>query len=343
MQFSWKACSREMCLTELQKENAPVLNAELLSFEQALGGNHTPFLPDVPDFSFTEKGTAESADALLCRFSNAIDGMLAGEAAAKNSAPIRLRALTQADYIQLPLLTLEAYRHGIGIPEMLDGWDSWIADATAPEKILCTAVKDGCPIEKLGAFQAFSSYASDMRIVQRAMCWALPYACQPQKAAQFACLDAYTSTRGSMLIAAALFAAAISCAFRMPPQEAVRTAIYGMPSDFAKCCDPNRCADPAAFENLIEQQCSIFLHTIQTSHSAEECFERLSSLRADPCCFIAAGAVYGAASFHPADPEADCIPTRLAYSESVSKEELSLRLLQITSPILFRQNAPWED
>lgn len=339
MSFPWKARSKEMYLCELLKENAPVLNAELRLFEDALGGVLAPVLPDAPDFSFPEKGAPEPEEVLLNRLSNAISGMLAGEQAALDGAQNHTRALTQADYIQLPLLTLEAFRHGVGMAEIVEGWNSWIADDSAPEKLLYAAWKDGCPMEKLGAYQAFSSNA--MQIVQRAVCWALPYAYQPEKAARFAYFDAYTSTRGALLNTAMLFSAVIAYAFMMPPQDAVRAAMYGMPFDFMDRCNPNTGVRPAASDASPEEQCRLFLYAMQTSHSADDCFMRLSTYGAAPCCYMVAGAVYGAASKEIPDADSDRIPTKLAFSQSVSRQELARRLTQC-NPCLQNKNAPWD-
>ncbi len=277
---------------------------------------------------------------LVAQISSAMTGMLKAEAYAVNHAAVKPQysSLTQADYIQLPLLIKEAFVHGVSTRDILDGWNTWIADDTAPEKLIYAAVKDGCSIEKIGAYQAYAQHA--MHIINRCICWALPCAGNPGLAAKYAYLDAYTSARGEILDAAIFFTATAARAFLLPPQMAVQKSLYDMPMSFIQKVKANSTPCEMTVNATPLDQCALFINCVLLSSSYNICIDRLTKAKADPALFIAAGFLYHAGDVTPSNHEHDRIETKLKYSRVFSKQNAAERFASF-NPAFQKKKYVW--
>ncbi len=297
------------------------------------------------DFSFG-KSLPIQPKQLTDQICSAIDGMFAAEQYAFQALGLTPSkdALTQADYLQLPLLNKEAFVHGTSIMEILDSWDTWITDPDSPEKILCAAVKDGCPADRIGAYQAYAQ--KDYSTLRRSICWAFVYAGDADLAAKHAYLDAYPCCRGEMSDAAVFLTAAAAYAFSMQPAQAVRNALYGMSLPFMNrvqraVCPRNLSSDASPID-----QCILFYHSVSLSYSLTTCLERLKDAHADLSLFLAAGILYGAND--PKAPEqigqtpaADRVETKLKHSRVFSKRDAAQRFTKM-NPHVKKEKYAWE-
>lgn len=328
-----------LTLSDLLDNDGKQLERQIEEFLSKAASLDAVHLFQKPDFSFGCCNVSIKKH-LIPRISNAITGMLAGEVFGFSEGEYAgKKMLSQADYLQLPLLTEEAFVHGVGIPEILDAWDTWLPDPSFPEKIICAAVKDGCPTEKIGAYQSFSS--NSLHIVRRCICWAFPYAGQGDLAAGKAYIDAYTSGRGEILDAAVFFTAAAALSFSMSPTEAVHTALYGMPFHFVERFNRSLNIRHITADTTPTEHCIFFIQTIRASHSMQDCFERLKTAHADLCCYIAAGILYGANSTEPPDDKNDHIETKLTNSRVFSKQDAAKRFAQC-NPAVKKEKYAWK-
>ncbi len=270
-----------------------------------------------------------SAENLAPKIELAIDGLLYGEhyALQKANLSLPIDLLTQADYLQLPLLTLEMHQHGIGIPEILNCWESFINLKNSPEWIAANAVKDGCPALKIGQYQAFSPY--QMHTVCRVLSWAFAFADNAQSAACKAYTDARITAYGEMLNAAVFFTTAIAYAFTNPPKQAVTAALYGMPLDFINSINNRNQTTMITPDTTPTEHCALFFNILQNASSLDTCLQRFVQYHADICCFEAAAAIYNI-STQSVPLFDDRIAGKLKFSKAVSKKDLAARYAALT-------------
>ncbi len=239
------------------------------------------------DYHFPAAKSAFSKADFQRKLTLAASGLLSGAERALSDGGNRVlpQTVPQKYYFELPLLITEAYPHGIGIPEILDSWKTWLNTPKLPQYAVCRMVENGIPADQAGAYQAFASY--DTATAARVLGWALLNAGNPENAAKRAFTDAFMTARGDALHLAVFFVCAITMAFLLPPDKAADAAFHMLPSPLQERIAAER---ELSFPLL---QCS-FLCRAAKKGSLSEGYSLLDELTAESCCFETLGAIFGA-------------------------------------------------